>query len=116
MAIQITRELTVSPTPTTLPKRLSFIYGMVSNKPSEAVEVTYRIDGTATALRFDDGDGPVTEVTRTETATQQAQEFEDRVSMVGTPNGAFEDVEIVQRVVDSTGDAIPGLVVLTVRR
>lgn len=116
MAIQITSELTVSPTPTTLPRRLSFTYEMVSDKASEAVTVTYRIDGTKTALRFDDGDGPATEVTRTETATGQAQEFEDRISMVGTPNGAFEDVEVVQRVVDSTGDAIPGLVVVTVQR
>jgi len=116
MAIQITRELRVSPNPTTLPRQLRLTYEMVSDKQSEAVEVTYRIDGAATALRFDDGDGQVTEVTRTEKATDQAQEFEDRISMVGAPNGAFENVEIVQSVVDSTGEAIPGLVVLTVRR
>jgi len=117
MAIQITRELQASPTPTTLPRRISFTHEMVSDRSSEVVTVTYRIDGQATAIRFLDAGGqPVTQVVRKETVTSTPQEFEDRMSMTGAPNGAFENVEIVQSVVDSTGEAIPGLAVLTVRR
>ncbi len=117
MAIQITRELKASPTPTTLPRRISFTHEMVSDRSQEVVTVTYRIDAQATAIRFLDADGrPVSEVVRTETVTSTPQEYEDRMSMTGAPRGAFENVEIVQTVVDAAGEAIPGLAVLTVQR
>jgi len=117
MAIEITVQLAASPNPTTLPRRVRFMQTLRSDLASERVVMRYVVDGEATGIRFVDADGqPVTTIDRVETVASTPTALEDRIKMVGSPAGSFEDVQITQLITDSDGEKISDDTILVVQR
>ena len=117
MAIFVDDDLTASPNPTTLPKRVEFQHTLHSSLPSEPILVAYSL-AEAHNIWFEDGDGnPTKRVVREETVTQAPQVCVDRIPMTTGPGkGGLLTVEVEQSIRDSEGNVIPGLVVIQLQQ
>jgi hypothetical protein len=113
MAIIIVNNLTASPNPTALPKRVEFQQTLQSNLASEAITVTYSLE-PGHQIWFEDSNSQLTkQIQRQETVGQSPQVCVDRINMAfGPGTGPLLTVEVEQTIQDSQGNVIPDLVVL----
>ncbi len=117
MAIFVDEDLTASPNPTTLPKRVEFQHTVHSSLPSEPILVGYSL-AEGHNIWFEDNDGNLTKrVTRNETVGKAPQVCVDRITMTtGAGMGGLLTVEVSQAIRDSEGNVIPGLVVVQLQQ
>jgi hypothetical protein len=113
MAIFVDLDLTASPNPTTLPKRIEFTQTLHSSLDSEPITVQYSL-APAHSIWFEDSDGNRTkQVVREDTIGKAPQVTIDRINMNFGPGiGGLLTVEVSQAIRDSEGNVIPGLCVL----
>lgn len=113
MAIQIVANLSATPNPTPLPKRVEFTQTLASNHPPEAIRVVYSL-APAHDVWFEDSDGQIKkEIDREETVATSQQVCVDRLTLVrGAGAGPMLTVEVSQVIVDAQGESITDLVVL----
>jgi hypothetical protein len=104
MAIQIQQNLTATPNPTTLPKRLTFQQTLVSDRDSEPIAVVYSLD-PAHDVWFEDASGHRTKtIHRADTASQTPKVYRDQITLQRGPGqGPMALVQVDQTVTDSTG-------------
>ena len=116
MAIFIDQDLTASPNPTTLPKRIEFTQTLHSSLDSEPITVQYSL-AAAHNIWFDDGSGNLTkQVVREDTIGKAPQVTTDRISMATGPGiGGLLTVEVSQAIRDSEGNVLPGLVIVQIQ-
>jgi hypothetical protein len=115
MAIIIVNNLTASPNPTTLPKRVELQQTLQSNLASEPVTVVYSL-APGHQIWFQDSNNQLTkQVQRQETVGQAPKVCIDRINLVlGPGTGPLLTVEVEQTVQDSQGTVVPDLVVLQI--
>jgi hypothetical protein len=113
MAVFVDQDLSASPNPTSLPKRVEFQQTLRSSLASEGIAVQYSL-APAHNVWFEDGDGkPTKQVVREETIGSLPQVCVDRITMTTGPGkGGLMTVEVSQAIRDSEGNVIPGLVVI----
>jgi hypothetical protein len=113
MAIQIRAHLTVSPNPTSLPRRIDFHQTLRSNMDGESVDVVYQMD-PGHEIWFKDGDGkPAKSIQRTLQVSRADQPVLTRIALQKGPGkGPMTSVEIDQTITDSSGNKIPDSCVL----
>ena len=116
MAIQIRKNLTASPNPTSLPKRIELTQTLRSTLPDEDITIVYRL-APGHQIWFKDGeDPPAKTFTRTETVGSTDQICRDRVELViGPGTGPIELVQIDQTITDSFGIPQPDLVLVQIQ-
>lgn len=116
MAIQIIKNLTASPNPAPLGKRIELAQTLRSTLESEPITVVYRL-APGHEIWFQDGDDPPSKTfTRTETVGQADQVCRDRVDLVKGPGtGPMELVQIDQTITDSLGISQPDLVLVQIQ-
>ena len=116
MAIQIRKNLTASPNPTSVPKRIELVQTLRSTLPEEAITLVYQL-ALGHQIWFKDGDAPPSKsFTRTETVGSTDQICRDRVELViGPGTGPVEMVQIDQTLTDSLGIAQPDLVLVQIQ-
>jgi|SRR6185295_901826 len=117
MAIQILDNLTASPNPTTLGKRIDLRQTLVSNRAQESIRIAYRLDPRIDVW-FQDGDAaPAKSFVRQETVGQTAKVCDDRITLVlGPGTGPIDIVQIDQTITDQGGLATPDLVLVQIQR
>jgi len=115
MAIFVDQDLTASPNPTTLPKRVEFVQTLRSSLASEAIAVQYSLSA-AHNVWFEGPDGNLTkQVVREDTIGKAPQVTTDRITMTTGPGmGGMLTVEVSQAIRDSEGNVIPSLVVVQI--
>ena len=116
MAIFVDEDLTASPNPTTLPKRVEFQQTLHSSRPSEAVRIAYSLS-QAHNVWFEDTDGQLQkQVVREETIGSTPQVTVDRITMTTGPGvGGMLTVEVSQAIIDAQNNVIPGLVIVQIQ-
>lgn len=113
MAIQIVRNLTVSPNPASLPKRIELSQTLRSNLAAEKISVTYSLDAAHNVFFVDGDDPPSKTFSRSETVGREDQTCVDRVSLqVGQGDGPMAAITIRQAITDSIGLTVTDLVIL----
>ncbi len=102
MAIQIRKNLSVSPNPTTLPKRIELVQTLRATPAEEPITLEYRL-APDHQIWFQDGDDPPAKsFSRQETVGTTDQICRDRVTLVFGPGiGPIELVQIDQTITDS---------------
>ena len=117
MAIQIRKSLTASPDLITLPKRIELTQTLRSNRPSETIQVVYRL-APGHNVWFVDSDGlSKKDVDRKETVGRDDQECVDRLSLAEGPGtGPMDVVEIAQTITDASGVSIGDSVSVRITR
>ena len=115
MPITIVNDLTASPNPTQLPKRVEFQQTLQSKLAAEPITVFYSLEPDH-QIWFEDSDGQRTkQAQRTETIGKAPQVCIDRLQMVfGPGTGPVLTVEVSQTIQDSQGNVLPALVVLQI--
>ena len=115
MAIFVDQDLTASPNPTTLPKRVEFQQTLRSSRPSEPVRVTYTL-AQEHNVGFEDTDGQLQkQIVREETIGSAPQICIDRITMANGPGaGPMVAVEVSQAIIDANNNVIPGLVIVQI--
>jgi hypothetical protein len=115
MAITIVSNLTASPNPTVLPKRVEFQQTLQSTLAAEPIKVFYSLAADH-QIWFEDGENQRTkQIEREETVGQSPKVCIDRLPLVyGPGTGPLLTVEIEQAIQDSQGNVIPDLVVLQI--
>ena len=115
MAITIVKNLTASPNPAQLPKRVEFQQTLKSSLDTESITVFYSLEPDH-QIWFEDSNGQRTKQTqRTETIGKAQQVCIDRLTMVfGPGTGPLLTVEVSQAIQDSQGNVLPDLVVLQI--
>ena len=108
MAIQIRANLTASPNPTTLPRRIDFRQTLLSNIDGENITVLYQMDDDH-EIWFQDSNNKLTKtIQRTLQVSQIDQPVLTRITMVKGPGtGPVTLVEIDQTITDSSNSEIP---------
>ncbi|HEV7669765.1 MAG TPA: hypothetical protein VGS22_14680 [Thermoanaerobaculia bacterium] len=116
MAILIRKNLTASPNPTTLPKRIELSQTLRSTLPEEPITVVYQL-APGHQIWFKDGDNPPAKsFSRPETVGTTDQICRDRVELViGPGTGPIELVQIDQTITDSFGIPQPDLVLVQIQ-
>ena len=116
MAIFVDQDLTASPNPTTLPKRVEFQQTLHSSLDSEEILCAYSM-AEAHNIWFQDTDGSLHKrVIREDTIGKVPQVTTDRITMTTGPGvGGMLTVEVSQSIRDSEGNVIPGLVVVQIQ-
>src|SRR4051794_18459525 len=104
MAIQIQQNLTATPNPTTLPKRITFQQTLVSDQDDEPIAVVYSLD-PANDVWFEDASGRRTKtIHRADTVSQTPKVCRDQITLLRGPGqGPLAFVQVDQTVTDSTG-------------
>lgn len=117
MAIQIRKNLSASPNPTMLGKRLELAQTLRSTLESEPITLVYRL-APDHEIWFQDGEAPPSKTfTRSETVGQADQICRDRVDLVKGPGtGPIALVQIDQTITDSLGIAQPDLVLVQIQK
>ncbi|MEP7009254.1 MAG: hypothetical protein ABJC13_02925 [Acidobacteriota bacterium] len=117
MAIQIKKALTVSPNPTSVPKRIELVQTLRSTLAEEPITLTYKL-APGHQIWFQDGDDPPAKsFTRTETVGSTDQVCRDRIELViGPGTGPIELVQIDQTLTDSLGIPQPDLVLVQIQK
>ncbi|HET9765999.1 MAG TPA: hypothetical protein VFS60_04075 [Thermoanaerobaculia bacterium] len=117
MAIFVDEDLTASPNPTTLPKRVEFQQTLHSSLASEAILCAYSL-AEAHNIWFQDQDGSLHKRTiREDTIGKLPQVTTDRITMTTGPGaGGLLTVEVELAIRDSEGNVIPGLVVVQLQQ
>ena len=115
MAIFVDQDLTASPNPTTLPKRIEFTQTLHSSLASEAITCQYSL-AAAHNIWFDDGNGNLSkQVVRQDTIGSTPQVAVDRITMTTGPGvGGMLTVEVSQAIIDASNNVIPGLVIVQI--
>ena len=116
MAIQIRKNLSASPNPTSVPKRIELVQTLRSTLPEEPITLVYRL-APGHQIWFQDGDDPPSKsFTRTETVGPTDQICRDRIELViGPGTGPVELVQIDQTITDSLGIPQPDLVLVQIQ-
>jgi hypothetical protein len=116
MAIQIRKNLTASPNPTSVPKRIELTQTLRSTFSEEEITIVYRL-APGHQIWFQDGDNPPAKsFTRTETVGSTDQICRDRVDLaIGPGTGPVELVQIDQTITDSFGIPQPDLVLVQIQ-
>ena len=117
MAIFVDEELSASPNPTSLPKRVEFQQTLHSSLDEEAIVCAYSL-AQAHNVWFEDADGNLQKrLTREDTIGPAPQQTVDRLPMTfGPGQGGLLTVEVTQAIRDSEGNVIPGLVVVQLQQ
>ncbi len=115
MPIFVDVELTATPNPTSLPKRIELQQTLHSTLAAEAITVAYTM-AAAHNIWFKDGSGGlVKQILRTDTIGKAPQVCIDRLTMVTGPgSGPLLTVEVTQAIRDSQGNVTPGLCVVQI--
>jgi hypothetical protein len=113
MAIQIRAQLTASPNPASLPRRIDFRQTLRSNMDGENIVVEYQMDPDH-EVWFKDGNGKLVKtIQRTLQVSQVDQPELTRIALQKGPgSGPMISVEIDQTITDSSGIKIPDNCVL----
>ena len=113
MAIQIQQNLTASPNPAALPKRVTFEQTLVSDQDAEPITVVYTL-APAHDVWFQDASGQRTKrIRRTDPVSQVPKVYRDEITLVRGPgNGPMAMVEVDQTITDSEGVPIPDVCTL----
>lgn len=113
MAIQIQQNLTATPNPTTLPKRITFQQTLVSDQAAEPISVLYSL-APEHDVWFEDAGGQLTKtVQRADTVSQIPKVCRDQISMARGPGqGPMALVQVNQTVTDSEGIPLPDVFTL----
>ncbi len=115
MAILIRKNLSASPNPTSIPKRIELVQTLKSTLASEPITIRYQLAADH-QIWFQDGDDPPSKTfDRTETVGNTDQICRDRIELViGTGKGPIELVQIDQTITDSLGISQPDLVLVQI--
>jgi hypothetical protein len=115
MAITIVENLTATPNPTTIPKRVEFRQTLRSTLPAETITLIYSLEPDHD-IWFEDAEGTrVKQLSREETVGKEPQVCVDRLKMVTGPGeGPQLTVEVAQAIRDSQGQVIPDLSVVQI--
>ena len=115
MAITIVNNLTASPNPAKLPKRVEFQQTLQSTLAAEPITVFYSLEPDHQIWFEDSNNQRTKQVQRTETIGKTPQVTVDRLTMVfGPGTGPLLTVEVSQAIQDSQGNVLPDLVVLQI--
>lgn len=113
MAIQIVHNLSVSPNPTSLPKRIELSQTLRSNLAAEKIRVSYSLDAAHNVFFVDGDDPPSKTFTRDETVGRPDQQCVDRVTLqIGPGDGPMAAITIRQAITDSIGLTVTDSVIL----
>jgi hypothetical protein len=104
MAIQIQQNLTASPNPAALPKRITFEQTLVSDQDAEPITILYALKPSHDVW-FQDGSGKHTKkIQRTDTVSQTPKVYRDQITLVRGPgHGPMAMVEVDQTITDGEG-------------
>ncbi len=113
MTVFIDEQLSASPNPTSLPKRMEFTQTLRSNLDEEPIIVAYSL-GPDHNVWFQDGDGEQQKrILRQESIGKTPHVCIDRIPMVfGPGQGGLLTVEVSQVIRDSDGNVLPSVVVV----
>jgi hypothetical protein len=116
MAIQIRKNLTASPNPTSVPKHIQLTQTLRSTLPSEPITIAYQL-APGHQIWFKDGDDPPAKsFNRTEPVGPTDQICRDRIGLViGPGTGPVQMVQIDQTITDSLGIPQPDLVLIQIQ-
>lgn len=113
MAIQIEQNLTATPNPTALPRRIEFRQTLVSDQPTETVTVLYSLDPAHEVWFLDSASKLTKTITRTDVVSDAGTLRRDRINLQRGPGqGPMALVQIDQTVTDSTGVPLADVCVL----
>ena len=113
MAIQIVQNLSVSPNPTSLPKRIELSQTLRSNLAAEQIQVQYSLDAAHNVFFVDGDEPPAKTFSRTEKIGRTDQVCVDRVTLkTGSGQGPMASVTIRQVITDSIGLVVTDLVIV----
>jgi hypothetical protein len=116
MPIQISKNLSAAPNPTTLPKRIELSQTLRSRLPNEAITVVYSLAADHNVF-FKDGDGaPAKSFTRQENVGTADKTCVDRVTLVEKPGTAMALVTVFQTITDSDGIVLGDQVIVRISR
>jgi hypothetical protein len=104
MAVQIQQNLTASPNPAALPKRITFQQTLVGDQDGEPITVVYTL-AAAHNVWFEGAGGKRTKtVTRTDTVSQIPKVYRDQITLLlGPGHGPMAMVAVDQTITDSEG-------------
>jgi len=116
MAIQILQNLTATPNPTTLPKRITFQQTLVSDQAAEPIKVVYSL-APAHDVWFEDASGQRTKaIHRADTISQAPKVCRDQITLLRGPGqGPMAMVQVNQTVTDSEGVPLPDVCTLQLK-